>query len=178
MKLIATLCKILISVGLAVPAGLAAPQVNAEAARGVPDGPTRLLRFADISADRVVFTYAYDLWIAPRNGGSATRLTSHVNDERFPKFSPDGKWIAFTAEYDGNLDVYVISSEGGQPKRLTYHPSADIVLDWTPDGTGVLFRSDRFAAPQHRYSQLFVVTPQGGTPKQLPVPRASATCAG
>ncbi|MGB8456113.1 MAG: DPP IV N-terminal domain-containing protein, partial [Candidatus Acidiferrum sp.] len=84
-----------------------------------PPGPTRLLRFADISKDKVVFAYAGDLWIAAREGGAARRLTSHVGDELYPKFSPDGKWIAFTGEYDGNPDVYVISVEGGEPKRLT-----------------------------------------------------------
>ncbi len=71
-------------------------------------GATRLLRFADISKDNVVFVYAGDLWIAPREGGPARRLTSHVGDELYPKFSPDGKWIAFTGEYDGNPDVYVM----------------------------------------------------------------------
>src|SRR2546426_1504168 len=91
-----------------------------------PEGPTKLLRFADISKDRVVFAYAGDLWIAARDGGAARRLTSHIGDELFPKFSPDGKWIAFTGEYDGNPDVYVISAEGGEPKRLTFHPSNDI----------------------------------------------------
>ncbi len=111
-----------------------------------PEGPTKLLRFADISKDRVVFAYAGDLWIASREGGAARRLTSHVGDELFPKFSPDGKWIAFTGEYDGNPDVYVISAEGGEPKRVTFHPSNDIVLGWTPDGKNILFRSDRFSA--------------------------------
>src|SRR5262250_1931935 len=74
----------------------------------VPAGPTRLLRYADISKDKVVFSYAGDLWIAPREGGSAHRLTSGRGDKLYPKFSPDAKWIAFTAEYDGNPDVYII----------------------------------------------------------------------
>ncbi|HYT22668.1 MAG TPA: PDZ domain-containing protein [Candidatus Polarisedimenticolia bacterium] len=139
------------------------------------DGPTKLLRFADISKDKVVFAYAGDLWIASREGGAARRLTSHVGDELYPKFSPDGKWIAFTGEYDGNPDVYVISSEGGEPKRLTFHPGNDIVLGWTPDGKDVLFRSDRFSAPPGRYTKLFLVSPQGGPAKPLQVPRASLT---
>src|SRR3989454_5312542 len=91
------------------------------------------------------------------------------------KFSPDGKWIAFTGEHDGNPDVYVISAEGGEPKRLTFHPSNDIVLGWTPDGKNILFRSDRFSAPPGRYTKLFLVSPQGGTPKMLQVPRADLT---
>src|SRR6266566_9376349 len=117
---------------------MAAPQkAPAESADEVPAGPTKLLRYADISRDRVVFVYGGDLWIAPREGGAASRLTSHVGDELYPKFSPDGKWIAFTGEYDGNPDVYLISSEGGEPKRLTFHPSNDIVLGWTPDGKNI-----------------------------------------
>src|SRR5262249_9507132 len=138
-------------------------------------GPTRLLRFADISKDRVVFAYAGDLWIASRQGGDARRLTSHGGDELFPKFSPDGKWIAFTGEYDGNPDVYVIPAEGGEPRRLTFHPSRDIVLGWTPDSKYILFRSDRLAAPPGRTTKLFLVSVEGGPAKALPVPRGTLT---
>jgi tricorn protease len=141
----------------------------------VPPGPTRLLRFADISKDKVVFAYAGDLWIASREGGAARRLTSHPGDELYPKFSPDGKWIAFTGEYDGNPDVYVISAEGGEPKRLTFHPSNDIVLGWTPDGKNILFRSDRFSTSLGRATRLYLVSPQGGTARPLPVPRGELT---
>src|SRR6266513_1431131 len=148
---------------------------HAAAADQPPDGPTKLLRFADSSKDKVVFAYAGDLWMASRDGGAARRLTSHVGDELYPKFSPDGKWIAFTGEYDGNPDVYVISTDGGEPKRLTFHPSNDIVLGWTPDGKNILFRSDRFSAPPSRYTKLFLVSPQGGPAKPLQVPRASLT---
>ena len=142
---------------------------------GVPPGPTKLLRFADISRDRVVFSYAGDLWIAPRQGGDARRLTSAPGDELYAKFSPDGKWIAFTGQYDGNPDVYVISAEGGQPKRLTFHPSNDIVLGWTPDGKNILFRSDRFNEPLGRSTRLYLISPQGGSPTALPVPRGDLT---
>jgi tricorn protease len=138
-------------------------------------GPTRLLRYADISKDKVVFVYAGDLWTASREGGAAKRLTSHEGDELFPKFSPDGKWIAFTGEYDGNPDVYVVPTEGGEPKRLTYHPSNDIVLGWTPDGKDILFRSDRYSAPPARYTKLFLVSPEGGPARALPVPRGDLT---
>ena len=148
---------------------------QAAAADQLPEGPTKLLRFADISKDKVVFAYAGDLWIASRDGGAARRLTSHVGDELYPKFSPDGKWIAFTGEYDGNPDVYVIRTDGGEPKRLTFHPSNDMVLGWTPDGKNILFRSDRFSAPPSRYTKLFLVSPQGGPAKPLQVPRASLT---
>ena len=108
---------------------------------------THLMRQPDISKDNVVFSYAGDLWIVPRAGGQARRLTSHPGDELFPKFSPDGKWIAFTGEYDGNPDVYVMPAQGGEPKRLTYHPGNDIVLGWTPDGKKILFRSNQASAP-------------------------------
>src|SRR5580693_9354028 len=141
----------------------------------VPPGPTHLLRFADISKDRVVFAYAGDLWIASRDGGNARRLTSAPGDELYPKFSADGKWVAFTGEYDGNPDVYVISAEGGEPKRLTFHPSNDIVLGWTPDGKNILFRSDRYSVPLGRSTKLYLVSPQGGSAHPLPVPRGDLT---
>ena len=140
-----------------------------------PSGPTRLLRYANLSKDKVVFSYAGDLWTASREGGSARRLTTGAGDKLFPKFSPDGKWIAFTAEYDGNPDVYVIPSDGGEPKRLTYHPSNDIVLGWTPDGKNVLFRSDRDVAPPARTTKLYLVSLHGGSAKALPLPRGDLT---
>ena len=136
---------------------------------------TRLLREPDLSKDSVVFVYAEDLWIAPRSGGEARRLTSHPGDELYPKFSPDGKWIAFTGEYDGNADVYIIPAEGGEPRRLTYHPSNDMVLGWTPDSKKVLFRSNRNSAPPAQITRLFLVSIDGGLPEMLPVPRASLT---
>ena len=148
---------------------------SASPAQAAAVSTTRLLRFADISKDNVVFVYAGDLWIASREGGAARRLTSHVGDELYPKFSPDGKWIAFTGEYDGNPDVYVMPAEGGEPKRLTFHPSNDIVLGWTPDGKNILFRSDRISAPPSGITRLFLVAPQGGPAKPLPVPRGDLT---
>ncbi len=151
------------------------PGLGKVARAQAPEGPTRLLRYADISKDKVVFSYAGDLWIAPRAGGDARRLTSHPSDELFPKFSPDGKWVAFTGEYDGNPDVYVISADGGEPRRLTFHASRDIVLGWTPDGKNILFRSDRISAPPARTTRLFLVSPQGGPARVLPVPRGELT---
>ncbi|MBZ5608496.1 MAG: PDZ domain-containing protein [Acidobacteriia bacterium] len=135
---------------------------------------TRLMRQPDISKDSVVFVYAEDLWTVPRAGGEARRLTSHPGDEQFPKFSPDGKWIAFTGEYDGNADVYVIPAEGGEPRRLTYHPANDMVLGWTADSKKVLFRSNRASAPAAT-TKLFLVPIDGGLEEMLPVPRASLT---
>lgn len=151
----------------------AAGRPNPVAAQATPQ-ETRLLRFPDISRDAVVFVYAGDLWSSPRAGGAARRLTAHPGDELYPKFSPDGRWIAFTGEYDGNADVFVIPAEGGEPRRLTYHPGTDLVLGWTPDGKKVLFRSSRESAPP-AYQQLYVVPAEGGMPEKLPVPRASLT---
>jgi tricorn protease len=132
------------------------------------------MREPDISKDAVVFVYAEDLWTVPRTGGQARRLTSHPGDELYPKFSPDGKWIAFTGEYDGNADVYVMPAEGGEPRRLTYHPANDMVLGWAPDSKKVLFRSNRASAPNGT-TRLFLVSVDGGLEEMLPVPRASLT---
>jgi tricorn protease len=133
---------------------------------------TRLMRYPDISRDQVVFVYAGDLWTTPRAGGVARRLTSHPGDEVHPKFSPDGKWIAFTGEYDGNSDVFVIPAAGGEPRRLTFHPGNDRVLGWTPDSKTILFRSNRNSLLPD-YTRLFTVPVEGGVPEMLSVPRAS-----
>ncbi len=131
---------------------------------------TRLLHEPDISNDLVVFVYAGDLFTAPLSGGQASALTTDIGSESGPKFSPDGKYVAFNGEYDGNRDVYVIPSGGGLPIRLTWHPGYDQVQGWTPDGK-VLFSSSRFN-PNGR-SQLFTVGLDGGYPDQLPIPQMS-----
>jgi len=89
----------------------------------VATAQTKLLRFPDIHGDRVAFTYGGDIWTAPANGGTAIRLTAHPGMEVFAKFSPDGKWIAFTGQYDGDEQVYVIPSTGGVPRQLTFYPA-------------------------------------------------------
>ena len=104
---------------------------------------TKLLRFPDLHGDRVAFSYAGDLWTAPAAGGTAVRLTAHPGQELFPKFSPDGAWIAFTGNYDGNTDVFIVPASGGVPERLTFHPETDTTCGWTPDGKAVLFSSGR-----------------------------------
>ena len=93
-----------------------------------------LLQKPTLSRTQIVFVYAGDLWIVGRDGGTASRLTTGSGVETDPKFSPDGSMIAFTGEYDGNVDVYVVPVTGGVPRRLTYHPGPDLVSDWTPDG--------------------------------------------
>jgi tricorn protease len=136
---------------------------------------TKLLRYPDISRDSVVFVYAGDLWTAPRAGGSARRLTSAPGSEIFPKFSPDGQWIAFTGQYDGNDDVYVIPANGGEPRRLTFHPASDNVLGWTPDSKSILFRSNRGGGGGPMISRLYTIPLEGGMEQMLPIPRASLT---
>ena len=93
------------------------------AATAAQESETRLLRFPDIHGDRVVFCYGGDLWRAPAAGGTATRLTAHPGREVFPRFSPDGEWIAFTGQYDGDEQVYVMPADGGEPRRLTWYPA-------------------------------------------------------
>ncbi|MCB9080454.1 MAG: PD40 domain-containing protein [Lewinellaceae bacterium] len=133
---------------------------------------TQLLRQPTISDKFIVFVYADDLWIVDHEGGEARRLTSHEGTESFPHFSPDGKMIAFSGEYDGNTDVFVIPVEGGEPKRLTWHPGEDIAQGWTPDGKEVLFRSGRMGVPT-RINHFYTIGLQGGYPKSLPIPQAS-----
>src|ERR1044072_3812297 len=111
---------------------------------------TRLLRHPTVSRDSIAFEYAGDLWIVPRSGGVARRLTSTPTVEIDPYFSPDGSQIAFTATVAGNTDVYVVPASGGDPKRLTYHPGVDRVRGWTPRGRRVIFAPARAAPPtQH-----------------------------
>ncbi len=144
---------------------------------------TRLLRFPDIYGDKVVFSYGGDLWTAPVSGGTANRLTAHPGLEVFAKFSPDGKWIAFTGQYDGDEQVYVVPSTGGEPKQLTFYPARgplaprwgydNQVFGWTNDGKSVVFRShrDSWTLP---VSNLYTVPMTGGPAEKLPMPESGA----
>ncbi len=132
----------------------------------------RLLRQPAISKDHVSFVYANDIWIVSRSGGNARRLTTHPGTESNPVFSPDGKYIAFSGQYDGNTDVFIIPSNGGEPKRLTFHPYPDIVRGWTRDSQTVLFASGRISAPIP-YDKLWTISIKGGMPDQLPMPMAN-----
>ncbi|HSR70714.1 MAG TPA: PDZ domain-containing protein [Acidobacteriota bacterium] len=127
-----------------------------------------LLRFPDASATDIVFVYANDLWLVPREGGQARPLASPPGPEIFPRFSPDGRTIAFMGNYDGNRDLYTIPVEGGVPSRVTYHPSTENLQDWTPDGQ-LLFSSNGFLGT-NRISELFKIPSQGGSYAKLPVP--------
>src|ERR1043166_9381640 len=127
-----------------------------------------LLRKPALSKTHIVFVYAGDLWSVPRAGGDAVRVTSGAGSETDPAFSPDGSRIAFTGEYDGNVDVFVMPASGGVPKRLTWHPAPDRVLGWTPDGKRILFGSPRTA--YSRYGEMFSVPLEGGVEERLPLP--------
>ena len=129
----------------------------------------RMLRQPDVSATQIAFVYAGDIWVAPKQGGVAVRLSSPRGEESFPRFSPDGKTLAYSANYDGNTDVYTVPAQGGDPSRLTWHPMTDRVLDWHPDGTRVLFASSRESGRQ-RYNQFYLVAAKGGPAEKLPVP--------
>nr|MBX2810611.1 peptidase S41 [Myxococcales bacterium] len=143
---------------------------------------SKLLRYPDIHEDQVVFTQGGDLWIASVGEvAPARRLTTHPGLELFAKFSPDGKWVAFTAQYDGDEQVYVVPSEGGEPKRLTYYPAGrprptrggweHQVFGWAPTGKEVLFKSSR---DSWKGSRLFTVPIDGGLPQSLEPPLAGS----
>lgn len=133
------------------------------------DSPdARMLRYPDVGKDMIVFVYAGDLWTVPKKGGFARRLSSVKGPELFPKFSPDGRMLAFSGNYDGNIDIYVIPSEGGEPLRLTHHPEDDYVVEWYPDGKNILFRS-KMMSPVKRYNRFFKQSIKGGLPKPLPL---------
>ncbi|PKL86986.1 MAG: peptidase S41 [Ignavibacteriae bacterium HGW-Ignavibacteriae-2] len=129
----------------------------------------RMLRYPDVSETQITFVYAGDIWIVDKTGGTALKLSSPKGEEMFPRFSPDGKQIAFSGNYDGNLDIYTIPTVGGIPKRITSHSFGDRLLDWTPDGKSLLYASSMYSGRQ-RYSQFFKVPVSGGLFEQLPVP--------
>ncbi|MCU1267477.1 MAG: peptidase [Acidobacteria bacterium] len=144
---------------------------------------TKLLRFPDIHGEQVVFTYGGDLWTAPVTGGNAIRLTAHPGVEVFAKFSPDGKWIAFTGQYDGDEQVYVMPAAGGVPRQLTFYPAKgpltprwgwdNQVYGWTKDGKSIIFKSprDSWALP---IARLYTVAVDGGMATPLPMPEAGS----
>jgi len=137
---------------------------------GIDPKDTRLMEQPAISQDHIAFIYASDLWVANADGTQPRRLTISEGSESRPHFSPDGKTIAFSGQYDGNTDVFTVPVEGGVPTRLTWHPFADLVEGFTPDGK-VLFLSQR-TIHSNRYSQLFTVPLAGGFPEQLIIPNA------
>lgn len=133
---------------------------------------TRMLRSPTISATQIAFAYANNIWVVPRSGGTAQRMTSFQGETSDPHFSPDGRWLAFSAEYGGNTDVYVVPAGGGEPRRLTWHPAPDVVEGWTPDGKSIVFsstRSSNLPSPEPRW---YTVPVSGGNPVAMPMYRA------
>ncbi len=139
----------------------------------------RMLRFPDINKGKIVFVYAGDIWSVSANGGDAKRLTSHKGMELFPKLSPDGKWIAFSAEYSGNRQVYIIPAKGGKSTQLTYYNDVGnmpprggwdyLVLDWTPDSKNIFVRANRTPFGK-RVGKYYLVNIDGGLEKPLQIP--------
>jgi len=130
----------------------------------------RFMRYPDIHNNTIVFNYEGDLWSVPSSGGLATRLTSHPGNEYAAKISPEGKWIAFTGDYDRGDNVYLIPMDGGAPKRLTYHGSRIQTVAWTPDGKKVVYRSSQ----ENTYrpiTALYAVSSDATMPDKLPIPR-------
>jgi tricorn protease len=142
------------------------------------------MRFPDIYKDKTVFSYGGDLWLVASAGGVARRITTHGGLELFPKFSPDGKWIAFTGQYDGNFNVYVIPAEGGEPRQLTFLPDVatvsermgpnNMVIEWFPDSKRILFLSRRDTFNTW-FGRLFSVSLEGGLPERLPIDKGGLT---
>ncbi|HEV3039730.1 MAG TPA: hypothetical protein VHA33_18320 [Candidatus Angelobacter sp.] len=129
-----------------------------------------LMQKPTLSKTHITFSYAGDLWLVSREGGVAHLLTSGSGTKTGPVFSPDGSMIAFTGDYDANVDVYVMPAAGGVPRRLTHHPGVDELVGWTPDGKRVLFRSNRNSYAG--FNRLFTVPLEGGLPRELPLPTA------
>jgi len=159
-----TMTRWMVSVAFAVSVGALFPAFAAEIP---PDG---FYRYPSIGKGIIVFSAEGDLWKAPSSGGVALRLTAHEGEEIFPKISPDGRLIAFTAQYEGNDDVYVMTVAGGEPTRLTYHPAPDQALGWTPDGK-ILFRSRR-DTPNNDF-RIYTIAPEGGAPQLIPLEPAA-----
>ena len=138
---------------------------------GINTKDTRMMSQPAISSKHIAFIYAEDLWVANTDGSFPVRLTVDKGIESDPCFSPDGKLIAFSAQYDGNTDVFIVPAEGGIPVRLTWHPGNDFVRGFTPDGSSVLFASQRTVF-SGRYFQLYNVKTSGGFPEMLQIPNA------
>ncbi len=129
----------------------------------------KLMRYMDVSDSQITFVYGGDIWLMPKTGGTAVQVTHSPGEESWPKFSPDGKFIAYTALYNGKTDAYVIPAAGGVPTRLTYQSLGNRMVDWHPDGEHILFASAREHG-QNRVSQFFLVSKEGGFPEKLKIP--------
>ncbi|HNY01775.1 MAG TPA: PDZ domain-containing protein [Bacteroidales bacterium] len=159
--------KRIIAVALLVLYGFLTVPLSAN--RPLATGDTRLLRYPDIFKNKIVFCYGGDLYLSSVSGSKVMHLTSFPGEEQFPKFSPDGEQIAFTAEFEGNKDVYLISVHGGKTRRLTFHPADEYVVDWSPDGKKIIFTSNGHSF-NYRFKRLHAVSISGGQPEVLELP--------
>jgi len=151
-------------------------------AQNLPEG--RLMRFPDVSKDKIAFSYGGDIWLVSREGGTAERITTAPGQELFAKFSPDGKWIAFTGQYDGNYNVYVMTADGGEPKQLTFNQGGghlnermgfhNEVITWTPDSKRIVFLTRRDTYNDW-FGRLYSVSVEGGLPESLPLDKGGLT---
>lgn len=129
----------------------------------------KLMRYMDVSKTQITFVYGGDIWLVPKEGGTALQVTHSPGEESWPRFSPDGQSIAYTARYNGNQDVFVMPTQGGVPTRVTYQSSGDRLVDWHPDGKHLLFASNRELG-QRSGRQFFKVSKDGGFPEKLAIP--------
>jgi tricorn protease len=150
---------VVIAVALIAPSAAGASTVE-------PHGA--MIRYPDVSETHIAFLYANDLWVVPKEGGVATPLASPPGEEAFPRFSPDGKTIAFVGNYDGDVDLYTVPVRGGVPFRVTHHPANEVLTDWSPDGRLIFFAWGMLEYP--RAVELCTVAAGGGMPEKLPVP--------
>jgi tricorn protease-like protein/C-terminal processing protease CtpA/Prc len=156
----------LLAAGAVVAVGNPALADGHEMASIRPDAT--MLQYPDVSQDSIVFVYANDLWKVPREGGAAMRIASPPGPESFPRFSPDGRTIAFVGNYDGGTDIYTIAAEGGMAHRVTHHPTGEVLSNWTPDGELLFYATGITGNP--RAAQIFTVPADGGMPTMMPVP--------
>lgn len=135
----------------------------------------RLFQYPDVSKTHITFSYGGDIWTVAKAGGMANKLSSPAGNEVFPRFSPDGSMVAFSGNYDGNMDIYVVPTMGGLPVRVTYHGMTDRLLDWYPDGKNLLYVSSRESGKQ-RFSQFYKVNKDGGLAEKLPLAYGEFGC--
>jgi tricorn protease len=154
-----------------LPAAVLCGGLLGAAAADAPPGhiDARMMRYPDVSATQIAFVYAGDIWLVPKTGGTAVRLTSPRGEESFPRFSPDGATLAFSGNYDGNQDIYTVPAVGGLPKRITHHGAPDRVVGWHPSGREILYATS-MTSQKDRFNQLYLISAAGGLPRQLPIP--------
>ena len=147
------------------------PEGGLDASSQAAKDPIRFMRDPHVAGDLIAFSYQGDIWLAARDGSSPKRLTNHIGRDVAPRFSADGRWVAFSSDRFGNYDIWLIPVEGGEPVQLTFHTAADMVKGWTPDGR-IIFTTTRGSHPF--LSSAFTVSPEGGLPAPMEMDAAAA----